>query len=281
MRESIGRSHQGRDLILHANFPLRGDRAREAWDTSTLLIGGTHGDERATVSILADYAATRLDSGRIGAPLAILPLHNPDGHQADSRYNGRGVDLNRNFPHRWSAGSEEPPGQAPLSEPEALALHAFILAHRPAKIVSLHWALSEIDADGPQSTALAEAMWEALAPEERKPYRLRTHRPDSPAPGFCHGSLGQWCGHGLVYPDGARPAMVTLELPYQAHPYVRPDTLPDDHLEGVREWWSKHPEAYLKAVAGPVHRMLDAACGLAQARPPKKKTADFPGNGTE
>ena len=280
MREIIGRSHEGRDLVLRANFPLRGPLAHVGSDTATLLIGGTHGDERATVSILEAYASSRLDSGRIGNPLAILPLHNPDGHEADSRYNGRGVDLNRNFPHQWSPDSEEPPGHAPLSEPEAQALHAFILTHRPAKIVSLHWALSEIDADGPQSTALAAAMWQALTPEERKPYRLRIHRPDSPASGFCHGSLGQWCGNGLVYPDGTRPAMVTLELPYHAGPYVRPDALPDDHLDGVREYWRKHPEDYLKSVEGPVHRMLDAACHLAQTWPPKGML-DIKGTGTE
>lgn len=280
MREIIGRSHEGRELVLRANFPLRGSRGFDSPDTATLLIGGTHGDERATVSILEAYASSRLDSGLIGNPLAILPLHNPDGHEEDSRYNARGVDLNRNFPHQWSPDSEEPSGHAPLSEPEAQALHAFILAHRPAKIVSLHWALSEIDADGPQSTALAAAMWHALTPEERRPYRLRVHRPEAPVSGICQGSLGQWCGNGLVYPDGTRPAMVTLELPYHPGPYVRPDSLPDDHLHGVREFWRKHPETYLDGVLGPVHRMLDAACGLVQAWPPKGKRDDK-GSGTE
>ena len=53
MREIIGRSHEGRDLVLRANFPLRGPLAHVGSDTATLLIGGTHGDERATVSILA------------------------------------------------------------------------------------------------------------------------------------------------------------------------------------------------------------------------------------
>lgn len=269
MREIIGRSHEGRELILHANFPLRGPDARRVFDKATLLVGGTHGDERATVSILENFASSRLHSGDLRHPLAILPLHNPDGHAADSRYNGRGVDLNRNFPHQWNPGSEEPPGHAPLSEPESQALHAFILTHRPAKIVSLHWALSEIDADGPQSTALAVAMWKALTPEERKPYRLRVHRPESPETGFCHGSLGQWCGNGLVYPDGTRPAMVTLELPYHARPYVRPEALPENHLVGVREFWRNHPDDYLSGIEGPIHRMLDAACRWEQAWPPK------------
>lgn len=262
MRNIIGKSVEGRDLVLHANFPLRGKTDPGAARKSTLLIGGTHGDERATVSILDNFVASHIDSGRIAEPVAVVSLHNPDGHAADTRYNGRGVDLNRNFAHNWSPDSDEPPGHVPLSEPETLAVHAFILAHRPAKIVSLHWALSEIDADGPQSTALALRMWEALREEERKPYRLRVHRPEVPVAAHCPGSLGQWCGHGLVYPDGSRPAMVTLELPYHANVFSRPDTLPANHLEGVRDLWRTRPEAYLAGVQDAVHRMLEAACRL-------------------
>src|SRR6185295_18581931 len=126
---------------------------------------------------------------------------------------GRGVDLNRNFPQGWSGASQEPPGDAPLSEPEARALHAFILALRPARIVSLHWALSEIDADGPHSADLALHMWEALTEEERRPYRLALPQGGLLTPG----SLGQWCGYGLAYPAGSpvsRSSMVTLELPF-------------------------------------------------------------------
>jgi murein peptide amidase A len=267
MREIIGRSAEGRDLVLHANYPLRGKPHRGDTPSGTLLIGGTHGDERGTVAILETFIASHLDSGSIQTPLAVLSVHNPDGYAADSRYNGHGVDLNRNFPHQWSPESEEPPGHSPLSEPESQALHTFILAHRPAKIVSLHWALSEIDADGPQSTALAAAMWETLDPEERKPYRLRVHRPESGPAGFCPGSLGQWCGNGLTYPDGTRPAMVTLELPYHAHVFVRPEPLPADHLDRVRELWRIRPEAYMAGVQGPVHRMLETACRLPHAWP--------------
>src|SRR4051812_25610595 len=94
----IGRSVEGRDLTLHANYSLDGAPPPDA-GFSTLLIGGTHGDERATVAILRNFAVSRLESGSIRTPLAILSLHNPDGHDADIRYNGRGVDLNRNFPH--------------------------------------------------------------------------------------------------------------------------------------------------------------------------------------
>jgi hypothetical protein len=268
-RFSLGASLEGRALILHANFPSH-DRDALAHPRGTLLIGGTHGDERATVSLLEDFVAARL-SARLPAPVAVLSLHNPDGHAAGSRYNARGVDLNRNFPHRWHSRSEEPAGAAPLSEPEARALHDFILERRPSKIVSLHWALSEIDADGPQSAALAVSMWEALSAEEKKPYRLRLPGPSADASAFCPGSLGQWAGHHLAYADGTRPAMVTLELPYHSGYQERPDPLPDDHLEGLHALWRERPEDYLAAVGGPVRRMLEAACLLEHPRP-------FPGS---
>lgn len=259
MEHVIGKSVEGRDLILHSNFRLR-ESGLQGTHGCTLLIGGTHGDERATVDILENFVAAHIDTGNLPDPVAVLSLLNPDGHAADSRYNGRGVDLNRNFAHNWDRDSREPAGPVPLSEPETRALHAFILAHRPARIVSLHWALSEIDADGPQSTGLALRMWEALTGEERKAYRLRVHRPEAELQGICPGSLGQWCGNGLVYPDGARPAMVTLELPYHAHAFTRPPELPDGHLDAVRSFWRERPLEYLAGIQGPVHRMLAAAC---------------------
>jgi hypothetical protein len=54
--------------------------------------------------------------------------------------------------------------------------------------------------------------------------------------------------------------MVTLELPYHASYLDRPDPLPDDHLEDVRDIWMRSPDAYLAAVAAPALRMLAAAC---------------------
>jgi hypothetical protein len=265
----VGTSLQGRPILLHAAFAADDPDALARAGTGTLLIGGTHGDERATVSILETFVSTRMAAGRLGGAVAALCLHNPDGHEADTRYNSRGVDLNRNFSYRWSPSSEEPPGAGPLSEPESRALHDLIMKYRPRKIISLHWALAELDADGPQSTPLAERMWEALAPEERAPYRLRIQRPEQPATGFCPGSLGQWCGNHLAYPDGVRPAMVTLELPYHPGYDPRPDPLHPGHFDEVKALWRERPSEYLAGVEGPVLRMLEAACLHAHEWPPK------------
>ena len=132
--------------------------------------------------------------------------------------------------------------------------------------MSLHWALAEIDADGTQSTPLAQAMWDAMDAEHRKPYRLRVTelghglRRLQHTYAICPGSLGQWCGYGLAYPDGSRPAMITLELPYDPGVESRPADLPEAHLDTLRDLWHRDSGSYLRQVEAGVHKMLLAAC---------------------
>ena len=260
---SIGQSFEGLGIPACANFDLA---AAAVPGNSTLLIGGIHGDEPATVRLLESFLQSAAWSALAGCPTIVLPLANPDGCKRGTRYNARGVDLNRNCGCNWHAESEEPPGPAPWSEPESRALRDFILAWRPAKIVGLHWALAELDADGPQSTGLAQAMWAAPAETARRPYRLRVtelgrgQRSLQRSYAICPGSLGQWCGYGLTYPDGAAPAMITLELPYDPHAPSRPDHLHASHLDEVRALWQRDSAGYLRAVEPGVHAMLAAAC---------------------
>lgn len=254
---------EGRAILVQANFDLDGAiRPGQI----TLLIGGMHGDEKATVRLLESFVEKHLATGAVRAPAMVLALANPDGHVRDSRYNARGVDLNRNCEVNWHPDSVEPPGPAPWSEPESRALRQFILEFEPAKIVSLHWALAEIDADGPQSTGLAHRMWEAMSEEERRPYRLRVYelgrglRRLEHVYEICPGSLGQWCGYGLRFASGMRPSMITLELPYDPAANDRPAPLPDDHLANLHLRWRADSAAYLGAVEPGVYKMLRAAC---------------------
>ncbi|HEY8899627.1 MAG TPA: M14 family zinc carboxypeptidase [Chthoniobacterales bacterium] len=254
----LGFSVLGREILAWRNF----DPAAPP-PNLTLLIGGQHGDEPATVDLLESFRRLEL-----AEPVAIISCANPDGLEAGTRVNARGVDPNRNCGFNWRADSEEPPGPAPWSEPETRILRDAILGWRPAKIVALHWALAELDADGAQSTPLAEAMWAAPSPGQRAPYRLRVTDPLRGQHHLqliqadCPGSLGQWCGYGLAYPDGSAPAMITLELPYDpAMP--RPGALPDDHLVTMHERWRHDAVGYLEAVEPGVHAMLRAACRFA------------------
>jgi len=264
----LGKTVEGREIyadLYHGASPAPGEGG------GTLLIGGVHGNEPATVLLLEEFQTRVAAAGRLRAPTALLAMANPDGCALRTRYNARGVDLNRNCEHNWEPAGLEPPGPEPWSEPESRALRDFIRAWQPAKIVSLHWALAELDADGPQSTALAHAMWNALSQAQRRPYRLRVTAPGPGLPvqresdAFCPGSFGQWCGYGLTYPNGARPAMITLELPYDPAVESRPEELSEDHLEEVRELWRRDSAAYLRAVEPGVTRMLLAACEFSLA----------------
>jgi hypothetical protein len=274
----FGRSVEGRALVAYTNsapvaelFSPEGAggattaRADGSAAQPTLILGGIHGNEPATVHLLTEFLEPHLAS--LPVPTVVVPLCNPDGHALDSRYNARGVDLNRNCGHHWAPGSEEPSGPAPWSEPETCALRDLILRLRPKHVLSLHWALGEIDADGGQSRGCAEAMWSVLNESEKAPYRLRiTERlpgqpPDESA---CPGSLGQWCGFSLEFTPGIRPAMVTLELPHDPGIPARPTELPEDHLDTLRKRWSADASGYLDAVRGPVWKMLRAACHYSQ-----------------
>jgi hypothetical protein len=247
---TIGYSVEGRPIELWCDA---------AGPNGTLIIGGIHADESAAIPLVREFAPPRSN------PVALLPLANPDGCARASRYNARGVDINRNAGFDWRADSVEPAGDAPWSEPETRALQEFILSWRPAKIIALHWALGEVDADGVQSTTLAEAMWNAMSEAERMPYRLRVTEAErrrlQQTEAECPGSLGRWAGYGLIYPDGSQPAMITLELPYDAS-IPRADSLPDDHVDVVRTHWARDPASYLATVRDPVFKMLKAACEL-------------------
>jgi murein peptide amidase A len=246
----IGTSRENRPILLHETAPFK------AASGGTLLIGGVHGDERATIHLLLSFQDRLLRENRVDLatlPIGIIPLANPDGFVRKTRVNAAGVDINRNFAAGWSPNSDEPPGPEPWSEPETRALRDFIEFQRPHKIVTLHWALGELDPDGAQSIPLARAMWDALTLSEKLPYRLR----EECAP--CPGSLGQWCGGALRYPDGTAPAIITLELPFDPA-LPRPTPLPADHLEHLERHWQNDAQAYLAATQRTVHKLLAAAC---------------------
>lgn len=254
-RISIGWSVEGREIVA---WEFAGTEAAGR----TLLIGGMHGDEFATIDLLESFRE-RVPEGT--GPVVVLPLANPDGLVRRTRYNANGVDLNRNFGFNWRSDCLEPPGPGPWSEPESRALRDFIVRWEPDRIVALHWALAEIDADGVHSTGLAEAMWGAMSDAERRAYRLRVtehgrgQRRLEQIYVDCPGSLGQWAGYALEYAHGRFPAMITLELPADPeHP--RGEAMPEGHLSALHGRWERDAAGYLRAVEPGVFAMLTAAC---------------------
>jgi protein MpaA len=96
---------------------------------SVLVVGCIHGDECAGQAVIP-----RIVVCPPYASIWAIPNLNPDGHREGTRLNGRGVDLNRNFPHSWrpidSRYDPEYSGPHPFSEPETrLVAHLIRIVH--------------------------------------------------------------------------------------------------------------------------------------------------------
>lgn len=129
----IGRSVQGR--------PIKAIRLGDpAAERVALVVGLIHGDERAGLRIVDPIVGR---AGELqGVQMWVIPSVNPDGVRAGSRKNAHGVDLNRNFPHRWRPGPPRSsgyyPGPGPASEPETQAVIEFVREIKPEISVWYH-----------------------------------------------------------------------------------------------------------------------------------------------
>lgn len=127
----IGRSLEGRPIRLRQyGDPRFGGRV--------LVFACIHGDECAGRSV----APLRNGCPEPDANVFVVSSLNPDGSAAASRLNGRGVDLNRNFPSQWrphgQPGTPEYSGPRPFSEPETRLAAHLIRSLRPRVTIWLH-----------------------------------------------------------------------------------------------------------------------------------------------
>ncbi|MBF8268596.1 MAG: Murein peptide amidase A [Gammaproteobacteria bacterium] len=197
-----GRSVLGTPILYKAYPPIPDQRLPLG---RVLLIGGIHGDEYSSVSIVFKWMRT-LDQHHSGMfHWHIIPLLNPDGllRQNSQRMNENNVDLNRNFPMRdWESSTRDYwinttyrdprlfPGLSPLSEPESNWLVQEIDAFQPDVIVSVHAPHALVDYDGPKN-----------GPHKLGKLYLQLI-------GTYPGSLGNYAGVQKKIP------VVTIELPY-------------------------------------------------------------------
>lgn len=188
--------------ILYKEYPPLASRTPRG---KVLLMGGVHGDEYSSVSIIFKWLKT-LDEFHSGLfHWRITPLVNPDGLLRDgsTRTNAKGIDINRNFPipdwensalHYWrnNAGRSERkyPGPHAMSEPETNWVVNEINRFKPDVIISVHAPHGVVDYDGP----------------EDGPYKLG--RLYLNLLGTYPGSLGNYAGIQRQIP------VVTIELPY-------------------------------------------------------------------
>ena len=158
----LGRSVGGRPIRLV-------ELGRRDAPRVVLVVGCVHGDECAGRAVVARLE--RLQP-RPGVRLLLLSQLNPDGAARHARRNGRGVDLNRNFPSAWTARGDrrdlQYPGPRPFSEPESRLLGRLVRRERPALTIWYHQPQALVRAWGASRgiarrySALAGARYRAL-----------------------------------------------------------------------------------------------------------------------
>ena len=184
----LGHSVDGRKIMA---YHLGNPHAR----TRAVVLGQMHGDEHAGVRIAKAFLRGKPVAG---INLWVVPTMNPDGNAANTRANAHGVDLNRNWPHKWvrdrtrcytgtdplSRASGCNSGRRPLSEPESRAMYKFLRAFRPTLMVSIHQPLDGVDTTdgGHRDPAFRNRLSRGL------------HLPAKPLRCFstCHGNLTGW-----------------------------------------------------------------------------------------
>lgn len=148
--------------ILTRSIPARPAHVPAKPTVRVLLLGGIHGDELTSSSIVFQWLNDLDRSAASGIGWFVAPVVNPDGLLArnPTRTNANGVDLNRNFPlpewrqayDYWVKTGKDPrrfPGDAPLSEPESRWVDQQIERFKPDFIVSIHAPYALVDFDGP------------------------------------------------------------------------------------------------------------------------------------
>ncbi len=140
--ETVGRSVEGRPIdALRVGSP-RAERV-------VLVVGEIHGSEPAGRAVVRRLRAADPPAG---TALLLVDSANPDGGRAGTRWNARGVDLNRNFPFGWrplgAPFGTYHSGAGPLSEPESRALADLVERVRPRVTVWYHQHMRLVDRSG-------------------------------------------------------------------------------------------------------------------------------------
>lgn len=208
-----------------------------------LVVGGIHGDELTSVSIVFRWLAWMEQPDASGFAWRVIPLANPDGLMArpSTRVNANGVDLNRNFrtpdwerdagdywARRTRHDPRRYPGKTAGSEIETRWLETQIDDFKPDLIVSIHAPYNLLDYDGqvPEPTHFGRLMLNRL--------------------GVYPGSMGNYCGLYKQIPT------ITIELPNATSmPSPRDqETMWTDMLAWIKRNIATKPEETSPGTAG-------------------------------
>jgi len=194
-----------------------------------LLIGGTHGNEYASISTIYKWITLLNQSHTDTYDWRIIPLLNPDGlmQKSSSRTNANGVDLDRNFPTNdgdhnamqyWEENTNRDPeyfpGKKALSEPESQWLAEEIKQYQPDAIITIHAPLS------------SSAYKSSNIKQSKKGGQYQQSITTFP------GSFNQYVGTEINIP------ILTVELPYSDIRSTKTEI--NEIWESLLEWLSSH-----------------------------------------
>jgi hypothetical protein len=191
----------------------------ETTNKRILLIGGIHGNEYSSISIIFKWITILNQYHTDSYHWQIVPLLNPDGllQKLSKRVNANGIDLDRNFSVNADAGEDQDSQygeENSLWEPESLWLAEEIKRYRPDAIITVH------------------------APNSSHAYKLlNNYQPELGAQyqntiATFPGSFNQYVGARIDIP------ILTVELPYA-------DVMPtkseiNEIWENLNKWLNEH-----------------------------------------
>ncbi len=139
--DTIGFSVQGRAILA---LKVSDNVNVKEPEPEVRIVGVHHGNEwiSAEVPILfAHYLVENYGSDPDVTEMVnereiwIIPIFNPDGHVAQTRYNANGIDLNRDYGYMWENWGSSP---NPYSQPETQAMFEFSQKHNFTLSLSYH-----------------------------------------------------------------------------------------------------------------------------------------------
>ncbi len=187
-----------------------------------LLIGGIHGNEYSSISIIFKWITILNQNHTDSYRWQIVPLLNPDGllQKLSKRVNANGVDLDINFSVNAAPGQNEAIKNREENtnwEPESLWLAEEIKRYRPDAIISVH------------------------APNSSHAYKLlNNYQPELGAQyqniiATYPGSFNQYVGDRIDIP------ILTVELPYADIMPTKPEI--NEIWETLIKWLNEHLES--------------------------------------
>lgn len=264
---SIGQSVQGRALWV---LKISDNPDQEEDEPEFRYLANMHGDETVGIEMtirLAELLTSgygsdpRLTTLVDEAEIWLLPIYNPDGYVAGSRYNAHGVDLNRDYPDRFTDPMDDPTGREP--ETQAAMVwghgHRFVMGanyHGGALVVNFPWdAVAPPGAPVVPDYAPDDAVFYdfSVGYAVRNPMIWNGGFPSGVTRGWewyqIWGGLQDWAYHW------GSEHHVTIEVSSnKMPPYEQMDTYWDANREAML-WWM---ERILRGARG---RVTDAATG--------------------